>query len=91
MHIKINESNPIYDILPYIPHFEEAKQIGRDEHKLSFLNRNQEAMTNCNFDINIIMKENEHTAPWITGRTIICIKMTQYAKKDTPRNILKNI
>ena len=32
MRIKINEAIPINDLLSYIPHFEEADQIGHDHH-----------------------------------------------------------
>ena len=92
MRIKINELNPINDILPYIPHFEEADQIGHNHHKRSFLVRSQEAVTNCNIDTSYIMKENEYDdPPWITGRISICNEMTQYIKKEVPTNILRNI
>ena len=50
MIIKINDANPMNDIRPYTPHFEEADPI---EVRL------QEAVTKCNIDTNKIMKENE--------------------------------
>ena len=92
LRVKINESNPINDILPYIPHLEEADSIGQDQHKRSFLSRSQEAMTNCNLDTSIIMKEDERNdPPWITGRISICNEMMKYTKKDTPTNFMKNM
>ena len=92
MRINSNDSNPIYGILPYIPHFEETDQKGHDHHKRSFLVRSQEAVTNCNVDTCNIMKENEYeNPPWITGKISICNKMTQYIKKYVPANIMKNI
>ena len=41
MKTKINEANASNDIVQYIPHFEEADQIGQDHHKRSFLVRSQ--------------------------------------------------
>ena len=58
--MKINEANPINGTLPYIPNFEKADQVGQNHHKLSFLVRSQEAVTNFNIDTNYIMKENEY-------------------------------
>ena len=82
MRIKINEANPINDILPYIPHFEEADQIGHNHHKRSFLVRSQEAVTNCNIDTSYIMKENEYNdPPWVHWRLFVRNEVTQYIKK----------
>ena len=79
MRIEINEANPINDILPIIPHFEEAGQIGQDHHKRSFLVRSQEAVTNCNIDTSYIMKENKYDdLPGFTGRLSICNWITKY-------------
>ena len=92
MRIKINEANPINDMLPCIPHFTEADQIGHDHHKWSFSVRTQEAVANCHIDISNNMKEKEYDdPPCITGRKSICNEMTQYIKKDIPTNIMKNI
>ena len=51
MRLNIKETSPNNDIPTYIPHFEEADQIGHDLHKRSMLVRSQEAVTNCNIDI----------------------------------------
>ena len=92
MRIKINEANAINDILPYLPHFEEANQIGHDHHKRYSLVRSQEAVTNYNIDTSKIMKENEYDdPPWMPWRTSICTEMTQYIKKYVQTNIIKYI
>ena len=55
IRIKTNEANPIYDILPYIPHIEKTKFIGHDRNKRSFFMRCQEAVINCKIDTSNIM------------------------------------
>ena len=81
MRIKKNYANRINDILLYIPHFEEADQIGLYHHKRSFQVRSQEAVTNCNIDTSNIMKVNEYNdPPWITGKISLCNEITQIIK-----------
>ena len=63
MRIKKNVANAINEILPYIPRFEEADEIGHDHHKQSFLVRSQETVTSCNIDTSNITKENEYNDP----------------------------
>ena len=61
--MEINETNPIKNILPYIPHFEEADQTEKYHHKRKFLAKSTEAVTNCNLDTSNILIENDHDDP----------------------------
>ena len=54
MRIKINQTNPINEIFPDIPRFQEADEIGH-HHKRSFLVRHRDAVTNCIHDTSNIM------------------------------------
>ena len=54
--MKVKETNPINDILIYIPHFEEVDQIRSEHNKPSSLVGGQKGLTNCNLDTSYIMK-----------------------------------
>ena len=90
--IKVNDSNPINNILPNITNNPDDYVVPRGPRDRSFVARSQKALVNSNLDINNITKENmQANPPWITKNISVCKEVSQYVKKDIPAQIMKNM
>ena len=73
MRVKVSEAGPINDMLPCVPRFWEADQVGHGYRGRFYLVGGPGAVTGCHIDVSYIVRESEYGDPtWIIGRVSLC-------------------